>query len=185
MLLHVSCELLLSLSCLWAAARSLGQGRVWAMGGFLLMGTAALLGAVQYAGVAAAAPWHQAVTQLSGRLGLLLIAVGGLQQHGQRLLLLVAAVVLWFVPENLALAGNLLALLAIAWRGRSQRWPLAVAGSLLFPVAALLVGTHGEWFGVARLDLFHLLLAVAVLCWSQAGLRAFTRISATSSLQSV
>lgn len=184
MLLHVSCELLLGLACLWAAARSLRQGRAWAMGGLLLMGVAALLGALQFAGIAAATSWHQGATQLSGRIALLLIAAGGLQQHGQRLLLVIAAVVLWLVPDSFALAGNLLVLLAIAWHGRSRRWPLAVAGSLLFPVAALLVGSRGEWFGVARQDLFHLLLAVAVLCWGLAGLRAFARPAALSSLQS-
>lgn len=149
------------------------------MTGLLLMGTAALLGALRYAGFETVTPWHQAASQLSGRLGLLLIAVGGLQRSVGRLWLLGAALLLWWLPDNLALLGNLLALLAIAWRGRSRHWPLAIAGSLLFPLAGLLVGTRGTWAGVARLDLFHLLLALAVLCWGLAGLHAGSRPDAT------
>ena len=67
--------------------------------------------------------------------------------------------------------GNALALLALAWPGRSRRWALAVAGSLAFLLAGLVIGTQGDWLGVPRVDFFHLCLASAVLAWVGARLR--------------
>lgn len=166
MSLSVWCELLLCASCLWAATASGARQYYWMALGFLLIGAAALLGAFNYAGFEQVKPWHQSVSGVSGKLALVLIAAGGALSGWRRhLLVLLFAVVMLLVPSQLVLIGNLLALLLIVWNGRS-RWLLAVAGCVLFVVAGLLVGTQGVWQGIARVDLFHLTLALAVVCWA-------------------
>jgi hypothetical protein len=167
----VICELLLCAASSWAAADSLRHGHGWRLLGFVLIAATALAGALVYGGLEDLRPAHQAMSGVSGRITLLLIAVGSL--HGaprHALLLAVGALMLW-LPDNLALAGNLLALVAIAWPGRSRRWPLALAGALLFVLAGLGIGGRGEWLGIARLDLYHLTLMLATLCWANAGLQ--------------
>lgn len=166
----VICELLLCIASLWACAVSLKHRQGWRAIGFLLIAITATAGALVYAGLEQVKPAHQAMSGVSGRIALLLIAVGGWQRSSYRLLLVASAAILLWVPEHLALAANLLALVAIAWPGRSQRWPWAVAGSLLFIFAGLVVGVRGEWHGFARLDLYHLALMLAVLSWGIARL---------------
>jgi hypothetical protein len=167
----VICELLLCAASLWAAADSLRHGHGWRALGFALITAAALAGALVYSGMEAVRPTHQALSGVSGRIALLLIAVGSLHGALRHLLLVALAALMFWLPEKLALAGNLLALLAIAWPGRSRRWPLALAGALLFVAAGLGIGGRGEWLGVPRLDLYHLTLMLAVLCWAAAGLQ--------------
>ncbi|MBM7059608.1 hypothetical protein JQX08_02695 [Pseudomonas sp. UL073] len=168
--LNVLCELLLCTACLWAAYGALRASQTWRLLGFLLIGAAALLGAVHYAGVEQVATAHQQLSAVSGRLSLLLIALGAVRGVRRQALVLALGALMLGLPEQAALFGNLLALLAIGWPGRSQRWALACTGCLLFLCAGLAVGTRGEWLGIARLDLFHLTLLAAVLCWSFAGL---------------
>lgn len=164
--LSVLCELLLCASCLWAASASLSRQHGWMALGFLLIGSAALLGAFNYAGVEQVKPWHQSVSGVSGKLALVLIAAGGaLSGWRQHLLVLLFAAAMLLLTSQLVLVGNLLALLLIVWNGRS-RWLLAATGSVLFVAAGLLVGTQGVWQGIARVDLFHLTLALAVVCWT-------------------
>jgi len=167
----VLCELLLCATSLWAAADSLKNGHGWRVLGFVLIAVTALLGALVYGGLEAARPTHQTMTGLSGRIALLLIAIGSLHGATRHLLLAAVAALMLWLPDNLALAGNLLALIAIAWPGRSQRWPLAMAGALLFVLAGLGIAGRGEWWGVLRVDLYHLTLMLATLCWTFARLR--------------
>ncbi|MGC4010827.1 MAG: hypothetical protein QM805_18695 [Pseudomonas sp.] len=129
----VICELLLCAASLWAAVDSLKTGHGWRALGFTLIAVTALLGALVYGGLETTRPAHQAMTSLSGRITLLLIA--------------------------------------IAWPGRSQRWPLAMAGALLFVLAGLGIAGRGEWQGIPRVDLYHLTLMLATLCWTLARLR--------------
>ncbi|BAN48270.1 hypothetical protein [Metapseudomonas resinovorans] len=169
MVQSVICELLLFGACLLAVTLSLRAGHYWRGLGLALIGLAALLGAFHYAGMETVKPLHQAASSLSGRVSLLLIAAASLVGPARNALLLALAGVMLWLPAQAALAGNVLALMVIAWKGRSRHWPLAIAGCLLFMAAGLLVGTQGEWLGIPRLDLFHLTLALAVGCWLLAG----------------
>lgn len=166
----VICELLLCLACLWASAVSLKDRQGWRAMGFVLIATTALIGALVFAGLEQLRPAHQALGGVSGRIALLLIAVGCLHRMPHRLLLIAAAALLLWVPQQWALAGNLLALVAIAWPGRSRHWPLALSGALLFIFAGLVVGSRGEWHGIARQDIYHLTLMLAALSWGIARL---------------
>ncbi|WP_236173375.1 hypothetical protein [Pseudomonas pseudonitroreducens] len=167
----VLCELLLCVASLWAAVDSLKHAHGWRAGGFVLIAVTALLGALVYGGLETARPAHQTMTGISARISLLLIAIGSLHGAPRHLLLAALAALMLWLPDNLALAGNLLALLAIAWPGRSQRWPLAIAGALLFVLAGLGIAGRGEWWGIPRVDLYHLTLLLATLCWTLARLR--------------
>ncbi|NUT77799.1 hypothetical protein HNO86_22375 [Pseudomonas sp. C1C7] len=169
-MLSVLCEVMLCSACLWAGTISLKDRQGWRAAGFLLIAVTALMGALVFAGLEQVRPAHQFLSGVSARIALLLIAVGCLRRISQRLLLVAALACLLWVPNQWALAGNLLALIAIAWPGRSQRWSLAVAGSLLFAFAGLVVGSRGEWQGIARQDLYHLTLMLAALSWGIARL---------------
>ena len=170
MILHVLGELILASVCLWAALRAMMQSEGWRVCGFVLMALGALTGALEYAGVSQAQPWHQWAVQCSSHWSLLLIAVGALSGRRGNALVMAIAALLWTVPDALVLAANLLALLVIGWRGRSQRWPLALIGCALFVVSGLWVAGPGGWLGTPRVDLYHLGLAIAVVCWTRAGL---------------
>ncbi|MBB4864889.1 hypothetical protein HNP46_003765 [Pseudomonas nitritireducens] len=167
----VICELLLSAACLWAAADSLRHGQFCRLAGFVLIACTALLGALVYGGVETARPAHQWLTGVSGRISLLLIAVGSLHGFSRHLLLAVLGALMLWLPQQAALVGNLLAVIAIAWPGRSGRWPLALGGALLFVLAGLGIAGPGQWLGVPRVDLYHLTLALAALCWAHARLQ--------------
>ena len=168
-MLSVLCELALFGACAWAARGSGCRRQGWAVLGFALLGVAALLGALTYAGLETASEPHRWLSTAAGRVALLLIAFAGGLGRWRVLGVMAALAVMSMLPDKLALAGNLAALLAIAWKGRSAHWTFAVTGVALFASAGLLIGTHGEWLGIARLDLFHLCLAAAVLAWGAAG----------------
>jgi len=170
-MLPVIAELLLTLACAVAAGLALRERQGWRALGFLCLGVAACLGALEYAGVAILAEPHHQASMLSGAVGLPLIALGRLDGGlGRQALVLLASVALLLLPSALTLLTNLVALLAIAWPGRSRRYPLAVLGALLFTGSGLLIGTRGEWAGVPRRELFHLGLTLAVTAWALAGL---------------
>ncbi|CDF86217.1 hypothetical membrane protein [Pseudomonas knackmussii B13] len=169
-MLAVFCELVLFGACAWVAWGCTRRCQGWAVLGFVFLGVAALLGALAYAGVAAVGEPHHWLSTAAGRVALLLIAFAGGIGRWRVFGLLLAGLAMSLLPDQLVLVGNLAALLAIAWKGRSARWPFAVAGVVLFASAGLLIGTHGEWLGMARLDLFHLCLVAAVLTWGAAGI---------------
>jgi len=153
------------------AASLIGAAKTWkspaplAPAGFLLFAAAAALGALGYAGIGAAEPLHDQITHITEWAGLALIAAGLMQKPWPTLigagLLLAAGIV-----TRQALMVNVAALaLMIAWRlwlTRRPPWVLVVA-ALLFALAGLVIGTHGQFLGLPRVDFYHLALAVAIL----------------------
>lgn len=184
-MLAVIAELLLTLGCAVAAWLALRERQGWRALGFACIGAAACLGALEYAGVAALVEPHRWASVLSGAVGLPLIALGRLPGGvGRQAVVSLACVTLLLLPSQANLAANLIALLVIAWPGRSRRYPLALLGALLFIGSGLLIGTHGEWGGVPRRELFHLGLTLAVTAWSLAGLGSGAgRLSGLSKLR--
>ncbi|MFR0689584.1 hypothetical protein ACLUTX_09320 [Enterobacterales bacterium AE_CKDN230030158-1A_HGKHYDSX7] len=170
-MLPVIAELLLTLACAVAAWLALREQQGWRALGFLAMGAAALLGALEYGGVAALNEPHHLVSVVSAAVGLPLIALGRLAGAAVlRALVLLVCMALVMLPAPVTLLTNLAALLVIAWPGRSRRYALALLGALLFMGSGLLIGTRGEWAGVPRRELFHLGLTLAVAAWAFAGL---------------
>ena len=78
--------------------------------------------------------------------GVLLVAVG--ISTGQALMVNIAALALMITWR--------------AWSTRRAPWPMVVA-ALLFALAGLAIGTHGQALGLPRVDLYHLTLAAALL----------------------
>lgn len=175
MWLHVAGELLLTTSCAWAVVAALRHRSVLAALGFALIGIAALLGALNYAGVPDTAAPHDTATFLAARLGLLMVAAKALIDMRRALFIALACAVALLVPETAALAVSALALVAICWKGRSVRWPLAIVGAALFALAGLIIGTRGEWLQIPRVDLYHFTLAIAILVWIAAGVAVKAR----------
>ncbi|WP_271103620.1 hypothetical protein [Pseudomonas tohonis] len=171
LILHVGGELLLASACLLAAWLHGRERQGWRAAGFVLMALAALAGAALYAGLDALDEVHRQLAFMSSRIGLPLIAFVWLRGASRHLAVLALAAAMLLAPAPVALVGNALALLALAWPVRSRRWALAVAGSLAFLLAGLVIGTQGDWLGVPRVDFFHLCLASAVLAWVGARLR--------------
>jgi len=169
MWMHVACELLLAACCLPPSLAAGRRGALLAAIGFGLIGVAAFLGAWVYAGAQGLVPTHELATFFAARLSLFLIAVAPPHGRMQWVGVAAAGVVALLIPSPLDLAVSVLALGAIAWKGRSQRWPLAVTGAALFALAGLVVGTQGAWLGIPRVDLYHLSIAAAVLAWLAAG----------------
>lgn len=170
-MLPVIAEVLLTLACATAAGLALRERQPWRALGFLSMGAAALLGALEYAGVAGLVEVHHQASGVSAAVGLPLIALGRLSGAPiKHALVSLACVALAVLPSPMTVASNLIALLIIAWPGRSRRYALALLGALLFIGSGLLIGTRGELAGVPRRELFHLGLALAVAAWALAGL---------------
>lgn len=153
------------------AASLIGASKSWkspaplAPAGFLLFAAAAALGALGYGGIGAVEGLHDQLTSITEWAGLALIAAGLMGKPwptliGAGLLLAVAIV------TGQALLVNVAALvLMIAWRfwlTRRPPWVLVVA-ALLFALAGLVIGTHGQLLGLPRVDFYHLTLAVAIL----------------------
>lgn len=166
-----SCELLLAAACLAAALTAMQDRHLWRVLGFLLVAATALVGSRLTGGEEALRSVHQVLSTVSGRIALLLIAIGSVKGTVRHLVLIsIAALMLW-LPQPLALTGNLIALAIIALPGRSRCWSLAATGSLLVSIAGLVVGTQGNWAGVPREDFYHLILMLCALCWMLAQLR--------------
>ncbi|HEY4079443.1 MAG TPA: hypothetical protein VGM81_02000 [Burkholderiaceae bacterium] len=170
MILHIACELMLAICCALNLFTAWRHRAYLAILGFGLIGLAAQLGAVVYAGVQAAVAPHDTATFLAARLGLLLIAARGLRDARWAVGVALVCGVALLAPSPADLAISVLALVAIAWKGRSRHWLLAIAGAVLFALVGLLVGGPGEWLGIPRVDLYHLGLAAALLLWLRAGL---------------
>lgn len=170
-MLPVIAELLLTLACAVAAWFALREQQGWRALGFLSVAIAALLGALEYGGIALLAEPHHLASVVSGAAGLPLIALGRLSGVPvQRAVVLLACMALVMVPSQVTLLTNLVALLVIAWPGRSRRYALALLGALLFIGSGLLIGTQGELAGMARRELFHLGLMAAIVAWAFARL---------------
>lgn len=157
-------ELCLVAASLIGAAKSWKSPAPLAPAGFLLFAAAAALGALGYGGIAGVDGLHDQVTRITEWAGLALIAAGLMGKPwptliGAGLLLAVAIV------TGQALLVNVAALvLMIAWRfwlTRRPPWGLVV-GALLFALAGLVIGTHGQALGLPRVDFYHLTLAVAI-----------------------
>jgi len=161
----VAAELCLAASACFGAFRSWKRFAPLAPSGFLLFAAAAALGAATYAGFGLAEEPHSLVTRLAEWAGLALIATGFM---GKPLPMLIGGGVLVAVgiTTGKALMVNIAALaLMITWRAWSTRrapWPMVVA-ALLFALAGLAIGTHGQALGLPRVDLYHLTLAAALL----------------------
>jgi hypothetical protein len=161
----VAGEVCLAIAALFGAAKSWRSPAPLAPAGFLLFAAAATLGALIYAGIGQAESLHDQVTRITEWAGLALIAAGMMVKPwptliGAGLLLAVAIV------TGQALLVNVAALvLMIAWRfwlTRRPPWVLVVA-VLLFALAGLVIGTHGQLLGLPRVDFYHLTLAAAIL----------------------
>jgi hypothetical protein len=161
----IAAELCLAIAaCLGAFKTRRGQAPI-APAGFLLFAAAAGLGALTYAGFGWAGAPHDLVTRLTEWAGLALIAIG---LTGKKMPMLIAAALLvaLAVVTGEALLVNIAALLVMIvwafWSTRRAPWPIIVA-ALLFALAGLAIGTHGQVLGLPRVDLYHVTLAVALL----------------------
>jgi hypothetical protein len=171
MLFHIACEIVLLLACLTAAVFSSRKGATLAALGFALIGIASALGALEYAGMDGLAEAHRMASRISGRLSLVLIALDALRLRGAWLAAAAAVIVLPLLPPPVALAVNVAALCGIVYGRRQYGLVASVAGALLFILAGIAIGTTGEWHGIARVDLYHLVLALAVACWASSDLK--------------
>jgi len=152
-------------------ASCMGAQKSWrtpaplAPAGFLLFAAAAALGALVYGGFDRAEPLHAEISRITEWAGLALIAAG---MMGGRLPMLIGGGLLVAIAlaTGQALLVNVAALaLMILWRAWTTRrppWVLVVA-ALLFALAGLAIGTHGQLLGLPRVDLYHFTLAVAIL----------------------
>lgn len=152
-------------------ASAIGATKSWkspaplAPAGFLLFAAAAALGALVYAGIGSLDSLHDQVSRIAEWAGLALIAAGSMQKPwptliGAGLLLAVGIVTGQALDVNVAALAVM-----IVWRfwlTRRPPWVLVVA-ALLFALAGLVIGTHGQLLGLPRVDFYHLTLAVAIL----------------------
>lgn len=165
MISSVAAELCLAGASIFGAFKSWKAPAPLAPAGFLLFAAAATLGAIVYAGIGMAEPLHDIITRITEWAGLALIAAGLMIKPwptliGGVLLLAVAIGTGQPLMVNVAALG-----LMIAWRlwlTRRPPWVLVTA-ALLFALAGLVIGTHGQVFGLPRVDLYHVTLAVAIL----------------------
>lgn len=166
MIFHIACEIVLLLACLAAAVLASRRGGTLAALGFALIGIAAALGALEYAGMDELAETHRLASRISGRLSLVLVALDALRLRGAWFAAAVAVIALPMLPASVALAVNVAALCGIVYGRRQRSLAASIAGALLFILAGIAIGTKGEWQGIARVDLYHLVLALAVACWA-------------------
>jgi hypothetical protein len=161
----VAAELCLVAASLFGASRRWKTPAPLAPAGFLLFAAAAALGALGYAGLGAVDPLHDQISRITEWAGLALIAAGLMIKPWPTLI--GAALLLGVgIVTGQALLVNVAALaLLILWRlwlTRRPPWAMVV-GALLFALAGLAIGTHGQLLGLPRVDFYHVTLAVAVL----------------------
>lgn len=146
--------------------------------GLGLVGLAAALGALRFAGVGDVAPVHDTLSRLAGfvgvpwigvawatagrpdrdaRLGAGLVFVGGTIAH-------LAGLTAWRTGAGgLAMAAVIGVALTGLARGRPEGAAFGAGGALLTLLAGLAVGTEGAIGPMPRVDLFHVLLMLANL----------------------
>lgn len=170
------CELTLLAVCAAAAWRLVRRRVSWAGAGavgFGLVGLAAGLGALRYAGVDVAGA-HAFASGVASAVGVPLVGVAWLARGwgappralvGSGALLVGSWVVTWTVGvgwwSTLVGAVAMLAVLAAALRRRGRALVWGALGALATVVAGLGIGTEGAWGSLLRVDLFHLVLAGA------------------------
>lgn len=165
-----SCELLLAAACLVAALVAHQERHHWRVLGLLLIAGTSLVGSRLAGAQMELRLVHQALSTHSWDISLLLIAIGSVRGTTRHLVVIALAALFSWFPNPLVLTGNIIILCLMALPWRSRNWPYAAAGSLLFAIATLAVGLHGEWLGIQRQDLSHLLLMLAILSWMLAQL---------------
>ena len=161
----VAAELCLVAAALIGASKSWRSPAPLAPAGFLLFAVAAGLGALVYAGIGAVETWHDRLSWITEWAGLALIAAGLMGKPwptliGAALLLAVGIVTGQSLPLNVAALAMMV--LGRFWQTRRPPWALVVA-ALLFALAGLVIGTHGQLLGLPRVDFYHVTLAVALL----------------------
>jgi hypothetical protein len=185
---HVAGEAALTLAAIWAALLAGAGARTV---GLLLASVAvpAALGAIEYSGFPAVSHVHDHASRLVERVAM--PALGwAYWRHvglGQRVALLELALVLavllllaWHTLFNqqaliVGAIGMALGLWASIRHAKREVALFGVAGFGLIVAAGLAIGTQGSWQGIARVDLFHLALALGVL-----GIGAATRLAGAS-----
>ncbi len=180
------CELLLVMSCGLSgrhAKKLPGLAGLLAPASFFVVGLAALAGALRYSGLTVITPLHLALGPIGGvalaALGGCFVALGtpwtlwGYRAYG--LLAVVGGLFLalrpdapWRLPLNLC--GLTLTLCgAVATWPRDRHGAMAAfLGAGLLVTAGLGIGTEGSLGGFARLDLFHVTMALCMLVHAHA-----------------
>ena len=159
------------------SARQRSLVDVFSQTGYAAIAVAAIIGTVKFAGVPALAQHHAIASHIATVVGVPFAAVGfflvtrelRLWAAGTvALLVITAAVVFWNSPTYGLLAG--IAAQAIwLWAGFNARSlpgriPLRVIISVvLTSVAGLVFAPPGEWHGIAKENIFHGLLALALM----------------------
>jgi hypothetical protein len=135
-------DALVLVAALWALlrARSLLLGDLAWRGGLALVAIAAAVGAVRYAVAPALAPLHGVLSSVAETVGMPLMAVGLLARSG----------------------------LARREQRGAGFASVGLAGAALATIAALVVGDTGEWHGIARETVFHVLFATSLVCFGAA-----------------
>jgi hypothetical protein len=161
----VAAEACLVVAACFGAFKSWRSPAPLAPAGFLLFAAAAALGALVYAGIGTAEPLHDMLTRITEWAGLALIAAGLMIKPWPTLIggvLLLAVAIGTGQPLMVNVAALGLMIVWRLWLTRRPPWVLVTA-ALLFALAGLVIGTHGQLLGLPRVDFYHVTLAVAIL----------------------
>lgn len=171
-------DLLLALSCVGAGVWLLRQGEPrlrYAALGMALMAVAAGFGALRYAGFEQLAGLHRGASRLAGGVtppSVALVAAAlcfGWQRLSLALGVLIAAALAIGVGLDVGLYATalgsvaVLVMLGLALRERTRAALTLACGGLILALAGLAIGSQGTLGPFARIDLFHLTLALAHL----------------------
>lgn len=166
-------DLVLAYSALHAAC-SVISTNLYAFTGFMLICTAASLGVFRFASSKPSSQlltWHKYMSWLSSVLGVSLIAIAYFRQFNLPTpanALASLAITLCILKPHLSekvlsTASEIvsaIAILTIVLLNIFQLNALAVIGAGMYVVSGLVIGTEGEWHGIAKVDLFHYALVV-------------------------
>lgn len=159
------------------SARQRSLADVFSQTGYAAIAVAALIGTVKFAGVPALAAHHAIASQIATVVGVPFAAVGFFLLTREIrlwaacalvLLVIVAAVLFWSSPTYGLLAG-IVAQVIWLWAGFNAR---ALPGRILLrviisvvltSVAGLVFAPPGLWHGIAKENIFHGLLALALM----------------------
>jgi hypothetical protein len=157
--MHSASDAVLALTTLGLAWRMRRDAA--ARAGWTSIGLAAALGVLLYGGMESLDPAHAFFSDLAGWVCLpLLAAHGRLRWKWVRAALVLGAVLTKLPIPSLVQQGvGGAAVVALVMEFvRARRWK-GVVGALGFALAGLVIGTQGELSGIARLDIYHLVLA--------------------------
>lgn len=171
-------DLLLALSCVGAGLWLLRQPDPrlrYAALGMALMAIAAGFGALRYAGLEQLAGLHRAASRLAGGVtapSIALVAAAlclGWRRIGVVVGLLIVAALAIAIGLDLGLYATalgsvaVLVMIGLALRERTRSAATLALGGLVLAAAGLAIGSQGMLGPFARVDLFHLALALAHL----------------------